>query len=127
MTDIQRPVQFQLESLEDLVRWMISSSENQHGTIFYSKQNNEHIYSAYINFPNYYELHGLPVHCFAISDKEPTNAFLRYDISDSVDRNKRLVFVDGFDESHSSLGYIQYFPIIKFKINDIPDMFKISE
>lgn len=115
---------FHLESIEDLLRWMISSSK-QHGTIFYSFQQGQHVYSTYINFPDYFEYRGLPVHAYCYHGRKPADVFIRYDIKDDLSKDERINFVSGFDESDSSLGYVQYFPVITLK--NIPEMFKISD
>ena len=118
------PIQFHLESLEDLLRWIISSTK-QNGTIFYSLQEGKHVYSSYMTFPNYFEYRGLPVHGYAIHTTNPVDNFLRYDIKDDLPKNERISFVSGFDESESSLGYVQYFPVITLK--NIPEIFKIND
>ena len=124
MADIKKPMSIKLETLEDLVIWMISSSENQNGTIYYSKQLNKHIFSIYIVFPNYYEFRGLPTHGYVILDEAPQYSFLRCDIRDDIEKSKRISFVNGFNESDSSFGYVQYFPIVK--LIDVPDIFKLE-
>lgn len=121
--DVSSAIPFEVASPEDLAKWLISSSENQHGTIYFFKQQGKLILGTLVSFSGYFNYVGLPILLYTIVDTEPTGAFLRYDVRD--DAKTRLSFTAGFDETEANLGYIQYLPIITLK--KVPSIFTIEE
>lgn len=122
--DITSAIPVEVNSIDDLIRWIISNSDNQHGTLFYFVKNEKHILSSYLSLKNYYEQRGLPIFAYITLKKRPEKFFLKYDLRDDIDNTERLKFTTGFDENDSNLGFIQYLPIIELK--RMPDFFNIS-
>lgn len=117
--EIEAAVPFELSSLEDLVRWVVSSSQGQQGTIFYFQKEGKHVFSTFIVLPGYYNFQGLPVLLMTEHSNAPEGAFLRFDIRHDAD--KTISYTAGFDDRDSNLGYIQYLPVIK--LDKIPPIF----
>ncbi len=111
--EVGSAIPLEVESYEDLARWLISSSQSQHGTIFSFKHQNRSILATLVCFPGYYSYAGLPILLYTVVTTEPSGTFLRYDVRD--DAKNRISFTSGFDETEANLGYIQYLPIIKIK------------
>lgn len=120
--DLNTAVPFEVESTDDLARWIISSSQNQHGTLYLFNHNNKKVLATLISFNGYYNYTGLPILLFTTLESEPTGSFLRYDLRS--DSKQNLSYTDGFDETDSNLGYVQYIPIIKLKQK--PSIFTIE-
>ncbi len=120
--DINSAVPFEVQSSDDLARWIISSSLNQHGTIYVFKKESKFVLASLISFSGYYNYAGLPILLFTLIDSEPDGNFLRYDIR--ADAKTKLSFTSGFDETESNLGYIQYIPLIRLK--KIPFIFNLE-
>lgn len=113
----------ELYSLDDLIRWLVSSSQGQQGTIFYFKNNDKHLYATMIILPGYYDFNGLPLLLFVESESPPESNFIRFDIrKESAD--KAISFIEGFEDRDSNLGYIQYIPVVQLKT--IPKIFDFS-
>ena len=49
--DISSAVPFEVQSTDDLARWIVSSTPNQHGIIYVLKQENKIILGTLISFP----------------------------------------------------------------------------
>ena len=113
---------FEVESTDDLARWIVSSSQNQHGTLYVFNKNNKFVLATLISFSGYYNYIGLPILLFTYIDTVPSGSFLRYDVRS--DAKSKLLYTDGFDENDSNLGYIQYIPIIKLK--KVPAIFNFE-
>ncbi|MHA2362313.1 MAG: hypothetical protein ACXAC7_00020 [Candidatus Hodarchaeales archaeon] len=123
MVEIDPAITLEVNSLEDLIHWVVSSSQGQQGTLFYFEKNDKHYFTTFIILPGYYELNGLPLLLVSEHNDAPKSKFLRFDIRKGVE--DRISYTDGFDDRDSNLGYIQYLPIVSLKkippIFDIPD------
>lgn len=121
--DLNSAVPFEVDSTSDLTRWIISSSSNQHGTLYFINNNGKFILCTLISFSGYYNYIGLPILLYTFIEDEPSGLFIRFDIRS--DTKNQLSYVNGFDESEANLGYIQYIPIIKLK--KIPSIFSFDK
>jgi hypothetical protein len=117
--EVDSAVPLEVDSYDDLARWIVSSSQNQHGILYYLKKSDKFILASLVSFSGYYNFTGLPILLFTYIDKEPDGSFLRYDVR--ADAKNRIGYTSGFNENDSNLGYIQYIPIIKLK--KIPAIF----
>lgn len=117
--DISSAIPFEVSSNEELARWIVSSTETQHGTLYLVNYKGRFILCTLTSFTGYYNFTGLPILLFTYIDQEPTGTFLRFDVRD--DSKNVIRYTNGFDETESNLGYIQYIPIIKLK--SIPSIF----
>ena len=122
--EIKSAIPFEVDSLDDLLRWIVSSSQGQHGTIFYFKKADKVIYSTLNIVSGYYNLRGLPILLYTKQEEEPKANFIRYDIRKEADAKSKILFTSGFDDRDSNLGFIQYIPIIKLK--KIPKIFEFD-
>ena len=126
MTDIssiKSAVPMELDKLDDLVRWLVSSSQGQQGTIFFFKLNQKNYYATLIILPGYFEFRGLPLLIYVSHPDPPSSHFIRFDIrKESADH--ALSFQNGFDERDSNLGYIQYIPVVVLK--SVPPIFNFK-
>lgn len=120
--DISSAVPFEVYSTSDLARWIVSSTSNQHGTLYCVNYNGKTILCSLVSFPGYYNYTGLPILLFTYVEAEPSGSFVRFDVR--ADSKNQLSYVSGFDESEANLGYIQYIPIIKLKT--IPAIFNFE-
>lgn len=120
--DVSSAVPFEVQSTNDLARWIVSSTQNQHGVIYVLNHDNKFVLGTLISFSGYYNYAGLPLFIHTFVDVEPEGSFLRYDIR--ADAKIKLSFTNGFDETEANLGYIQYIPLIKVK--KIPSIFNIE-
>ena len=121
--DTIRPaLPMQLTALDDLIRWLVSTSDQgAHGTKYNFLHESKHIYATLIILPSYYALHGLPLLIYCEHSQAPENNFIRFDIRKESTDNA-ISFISGFDDRDSNLGYIQYIPVIKLK--EIPEIFR---
>lgn len=120
--DLNTAVPFEVESTADLARWIVSSSEYQHGTLYLFKYNNKNVLGTLISFKGYFNYTGLPILLFTMLESEPTGSFIRFDLRS--ENKQDISFTTGFDETDSNLGYIQYIPIIKLK--KVPAIFNVE-
>ncbi|MFW9929472.1 MAG: hypothetical protein ACFFD1_08785 [Candidatus Thorarchaeota archaeon] len=122
--EIPAAIPMELFSLQDLIRWLVSSGQGQQGTIFYFRMGDKHYYATLIILPGYYDFNGLPLLLFVEHNNPPQNNFIRFDIrKESADN--AISFTQGFDDRDSNLGYIQYLPVVKLK--SIPSIFKFNK
>ena len=117
--DLDSAIPFEVLSYEELARWIVSSSQSQHGTLYLVNHNDTFILCTLTSFTGYYNYTGLPVLLFCTLDQEPSGSFLRIDVRS--DSKNKISFTDGFDENDSNLGFIQYIPIIRLK--NVPSIF----
>ena len=120
--DISSAVPFEVYSTSDLARWIVSSTPNQHGTLYCVNYNGQNILCSLVSFPGYFNYTGLPILLFTYIEAEPSGTFVRFDVR--AESKNQLSYVSGFDESEANLGYIQYIPIIKLKT--IPAIFNFE-
>ena len=125
MVEIESAVPLELNSLEDLIRWIVSSSQGQQSALFYYNKENVHYFSTLIILPGYYQFKGLPLLLVAKHSEAPKGSFIRFDIRKDADPNKKMSYTNGFDDRDSNLGYIQYLPIVQLK--KLPAIFKLPE
>jgi len=78
MVEIEAAVPLELNSLEDLIKWIVSSPQGQQTTLFYYNKENEHYFSTLIILPGYYQFKGLPILLVAKHFEAPKGSFLRY-------------------------------------------------
>lgn len=125
MNDIDPAVPLEVDSLEDLIRWIVSSAQGQQTSLFYFKKNDKHYFLSFNIMPGYYNYQGLPLLLLTEHPVPPEGPFLRFDIRKDAASDKRISYTDGFDDRDSNLGYIQYLPIVKLK--SLPPIFKLPE
>ena len=99
MSEIEIPsaIPMELYTLPDLIRWLVSSSQGQQGTIFHFQRDGKHYYATLIILPGYYDFNGLPLLLFVEHDSAPQNNFIRFDIRIESAKNA-ITFIEGFDE-----------------------------
>jgi hypothetical protein len=122
-SDIPAAIPMELHSLEDLIRWLVSSSQGQQGTIFHFQRDEKHYYATLIILPGYYDFNGLPLLLYVEHKNPPQNNFIRFDIRKESAENA-ITFIEGFEDRDSNLGYIQYIPVVQMKT--IPPIFKFN-
>ena len=121
--NIPSAMPMELHSLQDLIRWLVSSSQGQQATIFYFKKEEKHFYATMIILPGYFNFKGLPLLLYVEHDSSPKNNFIRFDIRKESAENP-IDFIEGFEDRDSNLGYIQYIPVIQLK--SIPQIFSFE-
>ena len=125
MDDIKAAIPLEVHSLEDLIRWVVSSSQGQQSSLFYFNKDGTHYFATFIILPGYYEYNGLPLLLVTKHPEAPKGPFLRFDIRKDATPDKRMSYSNGFDDRDSNLGYIQYLPIVQLK--KLPPIFKLPE
>ncbi|OLS27522.1 MAG: hypothetical protein HeimC3_03010 [Candidatus Heimdallarchaeota archaeon LC_3] len=122
--EIPSAMPMELYSLQDLIRWLVSSSQGQQATIFYFQKDDKHFYATLIILPGYYNFKGLPLLLYVEHDSNPKSNFIRFDIR-KESAESAITFTEGFDDRDSNLGYIQYIPIVQLKT--IPHIFRFEK
>lgn len=120
--DVDSAIPFEVSSYEELARWIVSSTETQHGILYLVNHNGKFILCTLTSISGYFNYTGLPVLLFSYIEKEPAGTFIRFDVRE--DAKNPISYTNGFDETESNLGYIQYIPIIKLK--SIPPIFNFE-
>jgi hypothetical protein len=115
MTDIPKAARFELNSLDELIRLVVASSQNRGGHIYYGEKNGEHILLVTHLVPSWFELKGLPITMFAKVSEAPTGKFIAYSYTNNDDNMESWEFVDYIRDNPK----IAHIPIIKVK--EFPD------
>ncbi len=106
--NLRSPVNIKLETLTDLARMLVSSSQRDRmASMLYFKHKGKHIFGTLISHHGYYELYGMPLWVYTEQESGPTGNFLSY----TSRENEEIKFV-AVPESEP----LKYFlPIIKLK------------
>jgi hypothetical protein len=77
--DIRPPVNLKLDSLTDLARMLASSSQRDRmASMLYFEHQGKHVFGTMISHHGYYELYGMPLWVYTITDEPPKGNFLSY-------------------------------------------------
>jgi hypothetical protein len=77
--DLRSPVNIKLETLTDLARMLVSSSQRDRmASMLYFEHNGKHIFGTLISHHGYYELYGMPLWVYTEREEGPTGSFLSY-------------------------------------------------
>ncbi|NHI82885.1 MAG: hypothetical protein EAX81_01090 [Candidatus Thorarchaeota archaeon] len=78
--DVRSPVNLKLESLTDLARMLLGSSaqRDRMPSMLYFEHEGKHVFGTMISHHGYYELYGLPLWIYTVTDEAPAGNFLSY-------------------------------------------------
>lgn len=105
---------FTLETITDLIRLVVSNSQNRGVYLYYGEKDGKHIYAISHLIPSWYGLRGLPVTLIAYAEEPPKHNFIAYKFS-TESEEEQWEFVS-FIKTSPKIAHI---PIIKTK--NFPD------
>lgn len=87
MSDLQKAEQFELESLSDLIRLIVSRIDrgNRTGYLYYSNVNNKHLFLSSQVIPGWFDLRGLPMTLKVEADDPGDATFVQYKFATEFD------------------------------------------
>jgi len=112
MENIPQAKKMQLESIGELVRLVISSTQNRGGHIYLAEKDSKHYAFVTHLIPSWYSLKGLPVTVYVELDEKPKGKFIAYTAQGT--KEEQLSFTDAFKDSMSI-----HLPLIR--VQEVPD------
>lgn len=113
MENVGKAKIIQLESLSELIRLVVSNSQQRSGYLYFGKKDGKNIFLVTHLVPSWYEMRGLPITMYATYDSEPLGAFIAY--SKNENDEEHYEFVNKISDNPKYMNI----PIIKMK--EIPD------
>ncbi|MCH8906221.1 MAG: hypothetical protein IH840_03945 [Candidatus Heimdallarchaeota archaeon] len=111
MTDQPRKAQpFELDTLMDLIRLVISNSGNRSGYLYYGQHNDQPLFAVSHLVPSWYEMRGLPVTLFARTDTPPDENIIAYKFATETEE-ENWSYVKHVTTDPNTI----YIPLIKVK------------
>lgn len=113
---IKKSQVFELDSMEDLIRLMVSRFDQGHRSsyLYYGEKAGKHVYFTTQIVPGWYENRGLPVSMLVYSDEPPKSTIIKYQ-SPTEFEGESWEYVENVQVGNKTA----YLPIIKLK--SIPD------
>ena len=108
MDEIPIAQKMQLDGIGELVRLVISSTQNRGGHVYVAEKDGKHFAFVTHLIPSWYSLKGLPVTVFVELEEEPKGKFISYTAQGT--KEEQLEFTDAFKDSMSI-----HIPLIKVK------------
>ena len=110
MSEIRRAQIFRLESIIDLIRLVVSNSQNRGGYLYYGKKDNKYIFAISHLVPSWYDLRGLPVTLTAEVEETPETNLIQYRYPDEGEK-ETWDYVSHINNNPKNV----YLPIIRVK------------
>lgn len=105
INEIKPAIPLKLQSLEDLVRLVVTWTLRQTpASVLYFKKNGKHYYASVTTLGGYYNLRGIPLILYVEDDKEPEGPFIAY----TTDPEEEIKFMKSTTER-----MYKYIPIIR--------------
>ena len=109
---IEKAQTLELESVSDLIRMIISMTQNRGGYIYFTKKNGKYYFLVTNLVPSWYNLKGLPITVYAEVKDIPNGNFVAYSTSNV--ESEKWEYVNCVTDTSRV-----HIPIIRVK--DLPD------